>query len=36
MKIFILAVYKFYQKSGLSRTLVKMAVEKQDKEGKKI
>ena len=36
MKISTLAVHESYQKSSLGSTLVKIAVEKQDEEGKKI
>ena len=36
MKISTLTVYKSYQKSSLGITFIKIAVEKQDEEGKKI
>jgi len=36
MKISTLAIHESYQKSGLGRTLIKIVVEKQDEEGKKI
>jgi GNAT superfamily N-acetyltransferase len=36
MKISTLTVHESYQKSGLGKALAKMAVKKQDEEGKKM